>query len=420
MNFKLFKNFASLKLAISLLFIIAFFSIIGTVIEQGQSIEFYKVNYPNSLNWKIILTLGLDHVYRTWWYSSSLILLGVCLTSCTFFQQFPTLKIARICYFQSRPQQFKRQELNASLNQKSFFELLRFLQNTEHTIFQQNTKVYCYKGILGRFAPIIVHVSLLLILGGSMVAALGGFNGQELITKGEIFHIQNTNNISQFSTVPELPLRINDFWIEYTKDNQIKQFFSDLSVLSSQGNELKRKTISVNIPLRFQNLTIYQTDWDLIGIRCKIESTVYQLPLVPFTKAKNLWSSWIPYINNTGLFLVIKNLEGNFLLYNTSGEFINEGSLNELISLDKSLRIIETLAETGIQIKADPGLPIIYLGFGILMISTLISYISYNQVWVLALKNKILISAQTNRAQLNLQVLFLKFISLNKKSKSTP
>ena len=93
---------------------------------------------------------------------------------------------------------------------------------------------------------------------------------------------------------------------------------------------------------------------------------------------------------------------------------------NELISLDKSLRIIETLAETGIQIKADPGLPIIYLGFGILMISTLISYISYNQVWVLALKNKILISAQTNRAQLNLQALFLKFISLNKKSKSTP
>ena len=121
-----------------------------------------------------------------------------------------------------------------------------------------------------------------------MVAALGGFNGQELITKGEVFHIQNTNNISQFSTVPELPLRINDFWIEYTKDNQVKQFFSDLSVLSSQGNELKRKTISVNIPLRFQNLTIYQTDWDLVGIRCKIENSVYKLPLVPFTKAKNL------------------------------------------------------------------------------------------------------------------------------------
>ena len=319
MNFKLFKNFASLKLAISLLFIIAFFSIIGTIIEQGQSIEFYKVNYPDSLS--IILTLGLDHVYRTWWYSGSLILLGVCLTSCTFFQQFPTLKIARIYYFQSQPQQFKRQELNASLNQKTSFELLRFLQSTEHTIFQQNTKIYCYKGILGRFAPIIVHVSLLLILGGSMVAALGGFNGQELITKGEVFHIQNTNNISQFSTVPELPLRINDFWIEYTKDNQVKQFFSDLSVLSSQGNELKRKTISVNIPLRFQNLTIYQTDWDLVGIRCKIENSVYQLPLVPFTKAKNLWSSWIPYINNTGIFLVMKKwLAGLMVEWNLDQE----------------------------------------------------------------------------------------------------
>ena len=48
-----------------------------------------------------------------------------------------------------------------------------------------------------------------------------------------------------------------------------------------------RNSAKVNL----QNLTIYQTDWDLIGIRCKIESTVYKLPQVPFTKAKNLRSS---------------------------------------------------------------------------------------------------------------------------------
>ena len=64
------------------------------------------------------------------------------------------------------------------------------------------------------------------------------------------------------------------------------------------------------------------------------------------------------------------------------------------------------------RIKADPGIKIIYSGFGMLMISTLISYISYTQFWILNAQKKIFVSAETNRAQLNLRLLFLKFISL--------
>jgi len=46
----------------------------GTVIEQGQSVEFYQANYPEHpalfgfLTWKVLLTVGWDHVYRTWWF----------------------------------------------------------------------------------------------------------------------------------------------------------------------------------------------------------------------------------------------------------------------------------------------------------------------------------------------------------------
>lgn len=74
---------ADLRLAILLLLIIAVFSISGTVIEQGQSLEYYQSNYPESpalfgfLTWKIITFIGLDHVYRTWWF-----FLGRCKGSC--------------------------------------------------------------------------------------------------------------------------------------------------------------------------------------------------------------------------------------------------------------------------------------------------------------------------------------------------
>ncbi|MDX2099178.1 MAG: cytochrome c biogenesis protein ResB, partial [Leptolyngbyaceae cyanobacterium bins.59] len=80
---------ADLRLAIVMLLVIAVFSISGTVLEQGQSPAFYQANYPESpalfgfLTWKVILALGLDHVYRTWWFLALLILFGSSLTACT-------------------------------------------------------------------------------------------------------------------------------------------------------------------------------------------------------------------------------------------------------------------------------------------------------------------------------------------------
>ena len=62
---------ADLRFAIAILLLIALFSVLGTVIEQDQSIEFYKLNYPLTnkifgfLSWDIILKLGFDHVYKT-------------------------------------------------------------------------------------------------------------------------------------------------------------------------------------------------------------------------------------------------------------------------------------------------------------------------------------------------------------------
>ncbi|MFM7470928.1 MAG: cytochrome c biogenesis protein ResB, partial [Nodosilinea sp.] len=60
---------ADLRLAIALLLVIALASTTGTLIEQGQSLSFYQTNYPQSpallgfLTWRVILTVGLDHVY---------------------------------------------------------------------------------------------------------------------------------------------------------------------------------------------------------------------------------------------------------------------------------------------------------------------------------------------------------------------
>ena len=66
---QLIKTVADLRLAIVLLLAIAVFSISGTLIEQGESIPFYQENYTEDpalfgfLTWKVLLILGLNHVY---------------------------------------------------------------------------------------------------------------------------------------------------------------------------------------------------------------------------------------------------------------------------------------------------------------------------------------------------------------------
>ena len=126
MKQKKFRLVADLRFSIFLLLLISLFSIIGTVIEQDQSIETYKLKYPFSnpvlgfLTWDRILKLGLDHVYKSWWFFTLIFLFGLSLISCTFLQQFPSLKIARRCQYFRKTSQFYRLKIFTTLN-KFFF-----------------------------------------------------------------------------------------------------------------------------------------------------------------------------------------------------------------------------------------------------------------------------------------------------------
>jgi cytochrome c biogenesis protein len=418
MKLKFFKNFAQLQNAIFLLLVIAIFSILGTIIEQDKSLDYYQNQYSSifffdKINlFQIIIFFGINHVYRTWWFFTLLFLFASCLIICTFLQQFPLLKLARRCNFKFNVQEFENQEYFTILNFFYFFLILNNFKAKKYNIFQQKRIVYVYKGILGRFAPIVVHLAMLLILIGNVIAALGSFNSQELIVKGEIFQLQNIITKNYFSNLPENSVRINDFWIEYGQNNNVEQFYSDLSILDKDGIEEIQKTINVNLPLRFQALTFYQTDWNVIGLRIKFNEQVYQLPLNNLPQIKNLNISWIPInkLNNKGLIFIINNLKGTFSLYSNNGEFLGTFTLGDSIIDNFKLEVMEFVNETGLQIKLDPGIPLIFFGFGLLMISSLISYFSFTQFWLSKTQNKFFISGTANRAKLNLRIEFLAFI----------
>ena len=420
MRQKIFRFIADLRFSIFILLLISFCSIAGTIIEQDQSIEVYKMNYPLTnpvfgfLTWDRILQLGLDHVYKTWWFFTLIFLFGLSLVSCTFLQQLPSLKIARRCQFFRTTEQFYRLKISTILNNFSFNKILAQIKFNQYSIFQQKNIIYCYKGLIGRIAPILVHFSMILILFGTIVGSLFGFKAQEIVPKTENFHIQNILNNGQLTVIPKPSARINDFWITYTKNKTVSQFYSDISILNTKGNEIDRKTISVNYPLIYKGIYYYQTDWNLIGLRFQnVKNEILEYPLINVLSNQNkIWLTWIlkPSSTTEGIIAIMDNLEGYCSFYDERGIFLGNIELNETVNFAGPLTLLEIISSTGLQIKTDPGVPVIYSGFFFLMISTLMSYVTYSQIWIIQKNQKLFIGGTTNRAIFDFELEFFKFI----------
>lgn len=423
MKQKIFRLFADLRFSIFILLLISFCSIIGTIIEQDQPIEIYKTNYPLNnpvfgfLSWDQIIYFGLDHVYKTWWFLLLIFLFGCSLILCSFLQQLPSLKVARRCQFFRTKETFYKLNNYTILTTYSFSKILASIRMEQYSIFQQKNIIYSYKGLIGRVAPIIVHFSMILVLIGTILGSLFGFKAQEIVPKTENFHIQNILNNGVLTIIPENVARVNDFWITYTKTKTISQFYSDISILNNKGNEINRKTISVNYPFIHNGIYYYQTDWNLIGLRFKsINNHTIEYPLINnFPNQEKTWLTWVS--NNQfaqdGIILLIDNLEGYCSIYNENSKFLGNIEINETLNLNQNLILTEILTSTGLQIKADPGISLIYLGFLFLMISTLISYITYSQIWILQRNSKLFIGGNTNRALFVFELEFLQFIKKN-------
>ena len=423
MKQKVFRILADLRFSIFILLLISLCSILGTIIEQEQSLEFYKNKYPITspilgfFSWDLILEFGLDRVYSTWWFLALLILFGSSLLLCSFLQQAPSLKIARRCQFFRIKQQFYALKMSTILKSFSFNVILTKIRKKQYSIFQQKNILYCYKGLIGRIAPLIVHFSMILVLIGITIGSLFGFKAQEFVPVTETFHIQNILNTGVLETIPKTTTRVNDFWLTYTKSKTVAQFYSDLAILDAKGEEKSRKTVKVNDPLIYKGIYYYQTNWNLVGLQFntqKLKTKKIQYPLLSISNNQGkIWLTWVyeESLTENGVLFVIENLEGYCSSYDKNGTFLGNIELNEPDNFMASVRLSNIISSTGLQIKSDPGISLIYLGFLSLMWSSLVSYITYSQIWLISKgRDKVIfLGGTTNRALFEFELEFLSF-----------
>lgn len=96
--------------------------------------------------------------------------------------------------------------------------------------------------------------------------------------------------------------------------------------------------------------------------------------------------------------LVIQDLTGQYLVYNQATMLLGEEEIGHTFYIaGQAMRLTNILSSTGLQIKSDPGIPIVYSGFLFLIISATISYTSYCQIWAIKKNTKMYIYGITNR-----------------------
>ncbi|KAL5715130.1 copper chaperone [Ranunculus cassubicifolius] len=411
---------SNLPLAIGEMFTIAALMALGTAIDQGEAPEYYLQRYSEEnpafgfITWKWVLFFGFDHMFTSPVFLGMLILLGASLMACTYTTQIPIVKVARRWNFLHSAVNIRKQEYTDSLPQASVRDLGVILMGSGYEVFVKGPTLYAFKGLAGRFAPIGVHIAMLLIMAGGTLSASGSFRGAVTVPQGLNFVMGDVLGPSGFLSRPtdafNTEVHVNKFYMDYYDSGEISQFHTDISLFDMDGKEVMRKTIMVNDPLRYNGITIYQTDWSISALQVlKDGQGPFNLAMAPLKTNgdKKLFGTFLP-IGDTnsskvkGISMLARDLQ-SIILYDEEGKFVGVRRPDSNLPVDingTKIVIVDAIGSSGLDLKVDPGVPIVYAGFGALMLTTCISFLSHSQVWALQDGTTVVIGGKTNRAKL--------------------
>jgi cytochrome c biogenesis protein len=153
------------------------------------------------------------------------------------------------------------------------------------------------------------------------------------------------------------------------------------------------------------------------------DNKTIQIPLRKInTNGKKFWIGSIPVdmVNEKSISytVLVNDLYGTILIYNEQGNLIQECLIGQTININfqTMLKFSELLTTTGLQIKTDNGLPLVYGSFLLLMISTYLSFISYSQVWEIEGTDCLIVGGRSNRAVLFFQEELRRLLQKSKSS----
>lgn len=234
--------------AISLLLAAAVLSMVGTFIPQYLTRLDYIGRYGE---WgaDTILLLGLDHVYRGWWF---LALMAIVLGSVT------------LCLWRNGRFIVRHMWVPRSVPRKSWFLHAQELSPAEvkhlrhwHTV--ENCRV-AVSGRLNRLGYFLLHIGVVGVAVGGLVTGFVGFRATLNIREGE------TDNAARIFRgedvrIHTLPFQVTNvaFTIDAYTSGQPRQYATTLQFVNANKNMSLTKVVSVNTPAAVGPYTFYQS-----------------------------------------------------------------------------------------------------------------------------------------------------------------
>ena len=381
---------SSLKIAILLLLVIAVSCAAGTLIPQQESNQFYYDNFNKNpflgiINANILLLFEFDHVYTSFWFLFLLIWLGLALSVCSFRRQLPILKSALNWIDYNSPRQIAKlsvaQTIVTNNYSKSLEKIKINLKKQGWNMKETDGRIAARQGVIGRLGPILIHLGMILLMIGATYGSLNGKTIEKFLAPGRSIDLLNNNEEKG------LTIELKKFKIERDPQGRAEQYRSIVNVIEPNGNN-QSKEISVNYPLRYKGLTLYQADWSLAAITIEIDnSPKLQIPIEPISElGEQVWGTIIP-TNKDGknqILLTVVSELGPVNIYDNDGTLLTKLSINKEEKVKGALiKIINIIPSSGLLLKHDPGVPIVYLSFAIILIGGSLSIISTKKIWVL-------------------------------------
>jgi cytochrome c biogenesis protein len=434
----IFDLFRSLKLTIFLLIILAVLSVIGTLIKQNASSTEYIQRYGIDL-YNVLDFFNLFDMYHSWWFSAILILLVINLIACSI-HRFPAvlkqifrgsnrgrledLMLKTLPYVEKIPisnsGEAKRGEEISSYLKERF-------KNPDLTETDSAVTLYSEKGRFSRLGVPLTHLSIIIILIGGLAGSIYGFRGFVNILEGEtVNQIYLRIRDKEIAKTIDFAIRCDDFQITYydlpRTEKHVKEYASLLTILENEKEVLK-KTVKVNHPLYFKGLAFYQSDYGSIhdftlGIQWKDKKEKVLLKVlegetvpIPNTNTLIRLLRYAPQIHNFGegiqvaLFRPKQEPEIYWVL--KGGSKLGQQRNDEfMITLER----VNSREYTGLQVTKDPGVWIVWMGSGLMVLGLIIAFFfSHQRVWVRIPKQsvgEVVIAGSTNKNRLGFEKTF--------------
>jgi len=228
---------------------------------------------------------------------------------------------------------------------------------------------------------LLVHTGLVLLMLGAAWGALAGNRIERFLAPGRSLDLLDRGGTSQLS------LTLDQFSIERDPAGRTEQFRSQLTLAPAGNGPAEQREISVNHPLRYRGMTIYQADWSLATITLQLgRSPFLQLPLQTFPElGDQLWGLVLPTRpdGSEPVLLTLGSEAGPVQVFGEGGDLITNlrpgGAAAEINGVP--IRVIDVMPASGLLLKRDPGVPLVYTGFAITLLGGGLSLIATRQLW---------------------------------------